>query len=713
MEMINKLVRVLCPSFPCDRTVTETMDKERYYHIDLTTKTLYVPCTKVLRVNLVEIDRFAEAVHNFEKISDWTSTKYKWSNFDGVHLDEFQDIQEELASILQKVSEGFLEPYIAVDIESKNTGWDTNKLLCIGLAMRDIHGVEYTWSFIWDESWKDILTPFFTNKTLKRILHNGKFDKGRLKYLNNIDLTVDEDTMLMHYVGINERRGTHGLKILGPLYLQAPHWDDKLDVYKKNWCKSHGIKLGEFSYDMMPLNILIPYLHMDCLCTLRLFHLFKYLMRPNSFDIYRRLIEASNIYCVVELNGFYIDMDYMKELEALLKIDIEEATVRMNKAIESLWDSHTFMIESGARSLPKEFNMKSPKQLKWLIEKIVGHSIEGTDKDTLEEIANSMQQQEDSIGKEFIDAITLLRKKNKSLDTYVTGLQRNLCNDRRIRGTYNLHGTETGRLSSSEPNMQNIPRDKLIKNLFTAAPNKKLIQLDYSQAELRVLAYLSGDEWLTDVYVQGHDLHDRVAEQMFGPNFDKEQRVMAKTINFGIAYGRGANNIAEVFGLTVVEAQKLINNWFVPMPKVKEYLQNQKRKPFKNDIIDTVFGRQRSFIITADNKYNIQNEAMNMPIQSTASDCTLISLCQMHNWIVDSGLQDKVKIIATVHDSIILEADDIDELVSTVVTNCVNIMQTVPAEVLPNNKVPFAADAEVGYKWGELKKWKSEKIMVG
>lgn len=710
--MMKHLVKQICPNMPEDRKVLETGYADKFFHIDLRERILYVPQENILRANLNLIDAFTEALHAFEdmKDADWNSYKYDWNflkEYPDNHTHEFSTeiISKRLHNIVLGIESDDLLPQVAIDIETRKVHWEDNKILLIGLAYNDYEGNEYSLSFPMDKVDKQVLQEFFDNKYIHFVWQNGKFDTGRLKYIENIDARVDEDTMLMHYVGINERRGTHGLKDMGSLYLQAPKWDDNLDIYKKQWCKEHKIKLADFTYDLIPQNVLVPYLHMDCISTLRLFYLFERLMREESLPIYQQLIRASNTYRKVELNGAPLDVSYMEEVREELEDRIEQAEKIIAKTSASLWNPLQYVRDTGARSVPKEFNIKSPKQLKWMLERIMGRTVEGTGKDILESIAHEMGQAENSDGKDFIMAVTSLRKSNKYLDTYVTGIQEVICRDCRIRSTYNLHGTETGRLSCSDPNMQNIPRDKFIKNLFKASPGKTLLQLDYSQAELRVLAYLSDDDWLTDVYVQGHDLHDRVAEQMFGPNFTKEQRVMAKTINFGIAYGRGASSLSEVFNLSMPEAQKLINDWFAPMPKVNEYLSKLKRAPFRNEIIQTPFGRQRSFVITNDNRYHVANEAMNMPIQSTASDCTMISLCTIQDWIEEHKYEDRVKICITVHDSIVLEVDDDKNLIDEVATACTKIMSEVPKKYLPGLRLPFKADAEVGPSWGNLKEW--------
>ena len=253
--------------------------------------------------------------------------------------------------------------------------------------------------------------------------------------------------------------------------------------------------------------------------------------------------------------------------------------------------------------------------------------------------------------------------------------------------------------------MQNIPRDPLVKNLIVAEDGYQFVQLDYSQAELRVLAYLSKDKFLTGVYQRDEDLHDAVATQMFGPDFTKEQRVQAKTINFGVAYGRGPANIAQVFKIPMTEAKALISNWFDKMPQVKEWIDNQRNLVLKNITPKTPLGRERHFVVTYEALNHIQNEYVNFPIQSIASDMTMFSLLAIQDWIDGKGYQDDVKIVLSVHDSIVLEVRDDKALVDEVAQIATNIMKDIPQMYLENNEVPFKADAEVGYQWGMLKGW--------
>ena len=190
-----------------------------------------------------------------------------------------------------------------------------------------------------------------------------------------------------------------------------------------------------------------------------------------------------------------------------------------------------------------------------------------------------------------------------------------------IHCEFKLHGTETGRLSSSNPNMQNIPRNKNIKNLFMARPGYIFLQFDYSQAELRTLAHISQDETLCQCYIDGRDLHSEMAQKIFGNAFDphdKDQRMAAKIVNFGIPYGRTPKGVAKQLNISVSEAKRYLEKWFEGAPRVKDYIAlcHQMATVEPQDIYYTVFGRARHYFITNDSLYHVKNQSVNFPISS-------------------------------------------------------------------------------------------------
>lgn len=711
MTDLQRFVRAICPDISEDKQVKTSHDQFSWFKIIRATNSLIIPPLNYVKSNMVVLDKTVEAITAFAH-SEEDTPEYDWDNLNLYEAYTEEDILRTIATV-RKVAQGNL---LACDIETRRIEWEDNKLLSLGFAT-DIDTCYAIYNIpvigangeghstaVWEA-----LEGLFGDENITFIWHNGKFDCGRLKYLCNLDARIDEDTMLKHYCAINEKRGTHGLKDLGQLYLQAPAWEDELDRIKKDYCKVNKMRLGDFMYDDIPTSVLIPYMQRDCIATMRLYHVFNKLGRPEAEFIYRKLIEASNVYMRVELAGVRLDVDYLEDLEYELEQELKVATKHLDEVAAQIWDPMEYAAKTKARAkLGDQFNIKSPKQLKWMLEKVLGYPVPSTDAATIEMLVDEVDAGviTNPMARDFLSAISSVRKNSKYMDTYVQGLRECMCRDMRIRGTFNLHGTETGRLSSSNPNMQNIPRDKKIKNLLCATPGYKLLQLDYSQAELRVLALLSKDPWLIKVYVDGKDLHDAVATDMFGPNFDKEQRVMAKTINFGIAYGRGPGSIAQTFKKSMSEARAIIDKWFKPMPYVKAWIDGRRAMAKRGEPCVTIFGRERHFVITNEDLNHIQNEYINTPIQSVASDFTMFSLMDIDKFIREEELD--ARIVTTVHDSIIIEVRDEKELVDRVANKCLEIMANTPLKYIPDCPVPFKADAEVGYAWGKLHEWPEE-----
>ena len=720
---MERLIKQIAPDMPGDRHVKATRDVMTWYKINFNERTLLVPPMNVLKVNMRELERFSEAVKAFEH-ADLDSPEYRWGDEDLVLTEVDGADPAKLCVALKQLPDMARQfgGWIACDIETRRVEWEDNMLLSIGFAYGPSHclavynipipGAKYTGPDLAPSNINFVhiaLQWVFRQPDIKYIWHNGKFDCGRLNYLCGLKAHVDDDTMLQHFCCINEKQGTHGLKDLGQLYLQAPAWDDELDNIKRTWCKKNGVPLKTFMYDSIPTETLIPYMQRDCIATYRLHKLFNQIARPESEFIYKQLCRASTAYGNIELAGQLIDIDYLEELEAELDKLVAQSQKRLDRVSNKYWNPLLYSAATGAKAKPDaEFNPESPKQLKWMLGEVMGHPVPATDATTMQTLMDeidSMGEAADLDAKEFMESILDVRKYSKYLKTYVLGIRDVLCRDNRVRCTFNLHGTETGRLSSSNPNMQNIPRNKMIKNLIIATPGTRLLQLDYSQAELRVLAMLSGDPALIDIYVSGRDLHDAVCDMMFGEGShkDKELRNLAKTINFGIAYGRGAGSIATKFKKSMSEAQSIIDKWFAPMPKVKEYINNRRRMATRGEPCVTIFGRERHFVMTDTERNHIQNEYINTPIQGTASDFTMLSLLNIYDYLQENW-EGKARIISTVHDSIIIEVEDKPEYLKEIGNTCINIMANTPLQYVPDCPVPFVADAEVGYKWGEMYK---------
>lgn len=303
---------------------------------------------------------------------------------------------------------------------------------------------------------------------------------------------------------------------------------------------------------------------------------------------------------------------------------------------------------------------------------------------------------------EFVKKHHRYAKLNKLNSTYIVGLIPYALEDvnGRIYTNLNLHTTETGRLSSTDPNLQNIarPRPELpdIRNLFIAPSGRQIVQADYSQAELRVIAYLSQDEQLLRIYREGLDLHNEVATMFFGEGFTYEQRQTCKNMNFGVAYRQTAKSFKEKHDINPKQAQKFIDWWWGRFAGVTRW-EKDIEKEVHTGAVQTPFGRKRRFyLITDQNKQALYREGINQNPQSIASDFTLLSGVKIHNEID----RNKAAINLLVHDSIMAEVEDnyVDEY--EVIAK--QVMESLPKETLGWN-IPFVADIGHGTAWGSAK----------
>ena len=453
---VAKLVRAICPDFPEDKQVKTSHDQFTWFKIIRATNTLVIPPINYVQGNMLMLDKTVEAISAYAH-SELDAPEFDW---DHLNLYEASNPEEILRTIeiVRNVAQG---RDVGVDIETRRIEWEDNKLLSIGFATDEstcyalynipIIGAngEGHDTQIWEA-----LEGLLTDENIQFVWHNGKFDCTRLKYLCNLDARVDDDTMLYHYCAINEKRGTHGLKDLGQLYLQAPAWDDALEKIKRDFCKKNKMRIGDFMYDDIPTSVLVPYMQRDCIATLRLKRVFMRLGRPEASFIYGKLIEASNAFIRVELNGIRLDLDYLEDLEFELEKELEEATKRLDEVASSIWDPLEYSGDTGARvKLTDKFNIKSPKQLKWMLQQVLGYPVPSTDAATIDALIDEVESGviTNPQAKDFLQAIASVRKNSKYMDTYVQGMRDCVCRDARIRGTFNLHGTETGRLSSSNP----------------------------------------------------------------------------------------------------------------------------------------------------------------------------------------------------------------------------------------------------------------------
>lgn len=600
-----------------------------------------------------------------------------------VVINSIQRMQEVVDEVLTHGSE-----FVAVDIETDGFRWTEDKILQVGFYA----GGDF--AYIVPE--RLLSNPAIRNQfhrlaqAKKWVGHNFKFDMHFLRQAK-IPARLDADTLLMHYT-MDERRGTHGLKQLVAQFLSAPDYEADIKQYLS--------KPATDSYRLIPPGVLAKYLAHDVVYTWHLHKLFSQWLekQPTLQRLHNKLLlPASRFLGTVERSGLLVNVSYLETLESKLEFKAREEIKRFRSKAEKLgWSGELYASSTGVGKIPEKLNPSSPKQLKWfLYDRLRLQPPRGYEKNTRKDtLAKLLEHSKDPKVVDLLESLLAYRKTKKLLSTYVVGLRRDIHNDGRVHPTYQLHGTVTGRLSSRGPNIQNIPREKTIRNLFVPSEGNVFVEADYAQAELRVLAYLSGDARLQEIFREGRDLHTEATIALVGPSFTKEDRVRIKMVNFGVVYGRGAASIAAQFDMPLSEAQKLVDGWAKHYVQAWEYLEEQAARALRGEELETIFGRRRRFMVAPDKRHMIQNEARNFAIQSTASDLTLISAMA-----IAKQLPQGAKIVNLVHDSILVETPP--EYADELYKKLPQTMQET-AERLLKIDFPFLADAKIGTAWGDM-----------
>ncbi len=351
----------------------------------------------------------------------------------------------------------------------------------------------------------------------------------------------------------------------------------------------------------------------------------------------------------------------------------------------------------------EEFNIGSPKQLSHILFEKLGLSSGrktksgfSTDADVLANLA---------LENPIVEKVLLYRQYTKLVSTYCEGLSKQIAEDGRIHTTFIQTETRTGRISSAEPNLQNIPvRTELgrqLREFFVAEPEHILLDADYSQIELRVLAAVAGDENMKNAFANGLDIHTKTASEVFGlpqEMINSTLRSRAKAVNFGIVYGIGAFSLSHDIGVTVAEADRYIKNYLAAYPAIAKFLTDTVERAKKDGFVTTYFGRRRPLPELASSNNNIRNfgerAAKNTAIQGTAADIIKIAMIKVAKRLKDEGM--KSKLILQIHDELIVEAP-IDE------ADFAAVILKQEMERAAELGVPLRADVSRGQNWLEAK----------
>ena len=570
---------------------------------------------------------------------------------------------------------------VGADIE---TG-DHNRILCLGVCYQK------NCVIIFKEEFIPFLAPLLSSQYIKFCWHNGQYDTSFFWWMK-ILARIDHDTILLQYC-LNEHEGDKALELLATRYLGIPNYKGGPKLYTKK---------GDVGYESVPTHILWAYLAKDCDYTFQL----AYILGPRverDPDLkklyYDLLLPASNFLRRVSSNGLYPNYGYIEQLREEFIQEEERLEDKIIDAVQHLWNPEEYRRDTGAGPSAKEmFKPSSPKQLKWMLFTKMGLVNKTRKKgSTDKEVLKSLE------GKHPVIPLLLdLRSATKTRGTYIDGTVKRVAVDGRVHSFFTLYKTVTGRLSSRNPNLQNIPRESRIKQIFCAAPGNVLIEADYKGAELRVLAYLSGDKSLTQVFVDGRDPHVEVAIELYGKDFTDDQKIRAKAVNFGIAYGRTEFSLAREYNISLNEALAMIDKWSHMYPQAWEYLLQCDEDARTGKVLVTPFGRKRRFgLITQEKLNELENEARNFRVQNIASDLNLLSSMNME---IPLSLHN-FKLVNLVHDSIVSEGPYDLDLIRTVSERMKATMSASPKKYLGTD-IPFVADIKIGQTWGALTKEK-------
>jgi uracil-DNA glycosylase family 4 len=596
-----------------------------------------------------------------------------------VHIpDTYETLERELS---------YCPPHaeVSFDIESDQVQWydmpgkKADAVLMLGISWNDEYGVIINDEMLYDtEGVIPLLQEFFNRSDFFLSGHNSKFDEVFLQHTFGLKIRSSIDTMTAHYV-LNENE-RHGLKAIAWEEFSLPDYEEEL--------LNKYLKSRNDYYSKIPFNEFAVYCATDLRVTRTLSRVLK--KRMEEQGLWERpyklvLLPAHDLLVDMELAGVKVDIPYL--VAARVKMELEQERVAKVCAdmmglddlnLSSwmqvghvLWDVLKLPQSRNPRLKPRSTNEEAVMHLK---------------------------------GKHpFVDQLLYYRHVAKLKASYIDNMLEFADVQGRVHPSWREEGTEIGRLSARDPAVQTIPRpgDKkaadysvytdgaMIRGAVIANEGCKLVICDYSQAELRVIAVLSNEQFLLDVYANDRDLHTEVATAMHGPDFTKEQRVQCKMFNFSYIYGGSEYSFALDAGLPIPIATAFVRKYNSLMPNLLAYRKSQYELLVAQGYVETIFGRRRRFpLITQENRDEARKAAVHQPVAGTASDLTLLSA-------VEAWKRYGYTIVLLVHDSIVAEVpnDKADEAAVRIS----GIMCEMGEKYLP--QVKWKADSEVRSRW--------------
>ena len=585
---------------------------------------------------------------------------------------------EELKLLVEKMME---QEIVAFDTETE--GLNALETNIVGISFSWRKGIGYYLPIknnksVYEKSF-EILKPFFESTKIIKVGHNIKFDiQVLLKYNVKVSSPI-YDTMVAHYLINPDMR--HNLDTLSESYLNYSPISIESLIGKKG---KNQISMRDVSIDKIK-----NYASEDADITLRLKGIFDKEIEVNNLSkiFYDIEIPMINVLSEMEAEGIKIDTSYLKKLDKEFEDDLE----KLKKEI--------------FKKCGEEFNLNSPKQLgEILFDKLKLVSKPKKTKtgqySTSEEVLSSLANDH-----RIIENILEWRSLDKLQNTYVKSLPNEVSNlTNRVHSSFNQTVTTTGRLSSNNPNLQNIPirtdnGQKIRKAFIPRNDDYIIMAADYSQIELRVIASISNEENMIDAFVNNQDIHTMTASKIYNvdpENVSREQRGNAKTVNFGIIYGVSAFGLSQQTDLNRSESKQMIDNYFLNYPGLKKYMSDQIDFARNNGYVETIMGRRR-YLQNINSQNNMlrsgaERNAINAPIQGSAADIIKIAMININSEFKKQSF--KSKMLLQVHDELVFdvhnsEKDRIQDIVKTTMESAVKL------------KVPLKIDLEFGKNWLE------------
>ena len=619
-------------------------------------------------------------LHGLIKQFDIQSPEKKPDVESNYHTIRTKNELDELIEVMKKA------PYISFDTETTSLDYMNAELVGVSIALKPNeafyipinHNYEGVEKQLEEHFVLEALKPFLESDEIPKIGHNLKYDRHILQNLG-IDLKGKLlDTMLFSYVN-NSTITRHNLDAVSKRYL---------NINPTSYEDVAGKGAKQIPFSEVSIEVASEYASEDADISLKLYeHIEPLVQKETKLAKLYSEIEGPLIYTLgdIERNGVLIDSEKLNEQSK----ELEAKILKLEQKVQ--------------KSAGEDFNLGSPKQLQEILYEKLGLPVIKKTPKGQPSTAESVLQ-ELSMDFPIVQDILSYRAISKLKSTYTDKLPKMVnSNTGRVHTSYHQAVTATGRLSSSDPNLQNIPirseEGRRIREAFIAPDGYKILAADYSQIELRIMAHLSRDQGLMDAFAKGQDIHQATAAEIFSINIDEvtaNQRRSAKAINFGLIYGMSAFGLSKQLQITRAEAQNYIEQYFDRYPQVKHYMDETKQSAKKMGYVETVFGRRLYLADIESSNYQrrqyAERSAINAPMQGTAADLIKMAMILLHQKIKEESFD--AKIIMQVHDELVIEvnenqSDELSEITTSVMSEISKL------------DVDLKVDADIGNNWDE------------